>query len=291
MRAGFVLLMVVAGFAAACGSKPDQREYPLQGQVITVAGDRQQATINHEEIKGFMPAMTMPYKVRETKQLDAIAPGDLINAKLIVLSNDAYITDVKKVGSAPLPKAPAEAAAPSASSGFELLKPGEAVPDATFVDQTGRTRTFGTFKGSPVLVTFIYTKCPMPTFCPLMDQHFAAIQRKLKDNDALKGRVRLVSVSFDPLVDTPAVLREHAKKLGADTSTWTFLTGDRDEIDRFASRFGVQVARATADQRDITHNLRTAIVDADGKLVKIYIGNEWTPDQAIADLTPIVKGD
>ena len=291
MRVRFALLIVLAGFAAACGSKPDQREYPLQGQVITVAGDRQQATINHEEIKGFMPAMTMPYKVRETKQLEGVTAGDLINAKLIVLSNDAYITDVKKVGSAPLAKAPAEAPAPAASSGFELLKPGEAVPDATFVDQTGKTRRFDTFKGSPVLVTFIYTKCPMPTFCPLMDQHFAAIQRKLKDNGALKDRVRLVSVSFDPIVDTPAVLREHAKKLGADTKTWTFLTGDRDEIDRFASRFGVQVARAAADQRDITHNLRTAIVDADGKLVKIYIGNEWTPDQAIADVTPVVKGN
>ena len=284
MRVTFVPLMVLAVFAAACGSKPDQREYPLQGQVIAVAGDRQQATISHGEIKGFMPAMTMPYKVRETKQLDAVAPGDLINARLIVLSNDAYITDVKKVGNAPLPKAPAEAAAPPAASGFELLKPGEAVPDATFVDQTGKTRKFQTFKGSPVLVTFIYTKCPMPTFCPLMDQHFAAIQRKLKDETTLKDRVRLVSVSFDPIVDTPAVLREHAKKLGADTKTWTFLTGDRDEIDRFASRFGVQVARATADQRDITHNLRTAIIDANGRLVKIYIGNEWTPDQAIADL-------
>jgi protein SCO1/2 len=283
--------MIAAALAAACGSKPDQREYPLQGQVITVAGDRQQATINHEEIKGFMPAMTMPYKVRETKQLDAIAPGDLINATLIVLSNDAYITNVKKVGNAPLPKAPAEAAAPSASSGFELLKPGEAVPDATFVDQTGKTRTFATFRGSPVLVTFIYTKCPIPTFCPLMDQHFAAIQRKLKDNGALKDRVRLVSVSFDPIVDTPAVLTAHAKRLGADTKTWTFLTGDRDEIDKFASHFGVQVARAPADQRDITHNLRTAIIGADGRLVKIYIGNEWTPDQAIADVTPVVTGN
>ena len=283
MRVAFVPFMLLAVFAA-CGSKPDQREYPLQGQVIAVAGDHQQATISHEEIKGFMPAMTMPYKVRETAQLDAVAPGDLINAKLVVLSNDAYLTNVKKVGNAPLPKAPAEAPAPSASSGFELLKPGEAVPDATFVDQTGKTRKFQTFKGSPVLVTFIYTNCPMPTFCPLMDQHFASIQRKLKAEPTLKDRVRLVSVSFDPIVDTPAVLSAHAKKLGADTKTWTFVTGDRDEIDRFASRFGVQVARATADARDITHNLRTAIIDASGKLVKIYIGNDWTPDQVIGDL-------
>jgi protein SCO1 len=290
MRVRFVVLSIVAAFAGACGAKPDQREYPLQGQVIAVAADKQQATITHEEIKGFMPAMTMPYKVRETKQLEGVAPGDLVNAKLIVLSNDAYITEVKKVGNAPLPKAPADAPAPSASSGFELLKPGEAVPDGSFVDQTGTSRTFGAFKGSPVVVTFIYTKCPIATFCPLMDQHFASIQRKLKDSGGFKSKVQLVSVSFDPIVDTPAVLREHAKKVGADTKTWTFLTGDRDEIDRFASRFGVQIARAPQDQRDITHNLRTAIVDADGKLVKIYIGNEWTPDQVMADLAPVVKG-
>lgn len=291
MRAHFVVSMALASLVAACGSKPDQREYPLQGQVLSVAADRQQATINHEEIKGFMAAMTMPYKVREARQLEGVAPGDLINAKLIVLSNDAYLTDVKKVGQAPLAKAPEAAAAPAASSGFELLKPGEAVPDGAFVDQDGKKRTFQSFKGSPTLVTFIYTKCPLPTFCPLMDRHFAAIQKRLKDDPALRGKVRLVSVSFDPIVDTPPVLKAHAKQLEADTRVWTFLTGDRDEIDKFASRFGVSVARSQGDQRDITHNLRTAIVDAEGRLVKIYIGNEWTPDQAITDLTPVVRGN
>ena len=288
MRTHFVLFLSVAVVAGSCAKKSEQREFTLQGQVLAVADNRQQATVNHEEIKGFMAAMTMPYKVHDPKQLEGIVPGDLINATLIVETNDAYLTNLKKVGEAPLPKAPAEAAAPSASSGFELLKPGEAVPDASFVDQSGKKRTFSSFKGSPVLMTFIYTKCPMPTFCPLMDQHFATIQKKLKDDPALKGRVHLVSVSFDPIVDTPPVLKVHAQKLGADLTTWTFLTGDRDDIDRFAARFGVSVARSQTDQRDITHNLRTALVDADGKLVKVYIGNEWTPDQALADVKPVV---
>jgi protein SCO1/2 len=291
MRVHFIVCLCVAVLAGACGTKADQREFALQGQILAVADDRQQATINHEAITGFMGAMTMPYKVRDPKQLDGIAPGDLINARLVVETSDAYLTNVKKVGQAPLPKPPAEAPAPSATSGFELLKPGEAVPDTTFVDQNGKRRTFKTFKGTPALVTFIYTKCPMPTFCPLMDQHFAAIQKKMKDDPALRGRVHLVSVSFDPINDTPPVLKEHAKKLGADLNIWTFLTGDRDEIDKFAMRFGVSVARATADQRNITHNLRTAILDADGKLVKIYTGNQWTPDQALADLAPVVRAD
>jgi protein SCO1/2 len=291
MRTSFVLCLSVAVLSGGCAKKSGQREFTLQGQVLSVADNHQQATINHEAIKGFMAAMTMPYNVHDPKQLEGIAPGDLVNATLIVETNDAYLTNLKKVGEAPLPKPPAEAATPSASSGFELLKTGEAVPDATFVDQNGNRRAFKAFQGAPVLVTFIYTKCPMPTFCPLMDQHFAAIQKKMKDDPALRGRVHLVSISFDPINDTPPVLKAHAKKLGADPGTWTFLTGDRDEIDKFAMRFGVSVARATTDQRDITHNLRTAIVDAGGKLVKVYVGNEWTPDQALADLAPIVRAN
>jgi protein SCO1/2 len=122
----------------------------------------------------------------------------------------------------------------------------------------------------------------MPTFCPLMDRHFATIQDALKKDPTLD--VRLVSVSFDPLTDTPPVLKQHAKELGANPKVWTFLTGDRDVIDQFGARFGVSVARALNDPRDITHNLRTAIVDRNGNVVKVYIGNEWTPDQALADL-------
>ena len=100
-----------------------------------------------------------------------------------------------------------------------------------------------------------------------------------------------MSVSFDPATDTPPVLKKHAKTLQADPKTWTFLTGARDDIDKFAARFGVSVGRSLADERDITHNLRTAIIDPAGKLVKVYTGNEWTPDQLLADLKPVVRAD
>jgi protein SCO1/2 len=276
--------------AAAC-TKSNERVFTLQGQILTIQPEHKFAEIKHEEIKGFMPAMTMSYEVKNPKLLDGLAPGDLVNAKLVVESNAAYLSEVKKVGSAPLEKPPATAtAAPSASSGFELLKEGEAVPDAHFVDQDGRKRAFKSFAGQPTVLTFIYTKCPMPTFCPLLDRNFAAIQKKLETDpalSALKGRVHLVSLSFDPETDKPAVLKKHAATLGADPRVWTFLTGDRDDIDQFGSRFGVQVARAMGDQKDITHNLRTALIDKDGKLVKVYIGNEWSPDQLIADLKTV----
>ena len=152
--------------------------------MLAVADDHQQATIKHEEIKGLMAGMTMTFKVKDPQLLSGIEPGDLINATLVVEEDGAHMSTVKKVGEAPLEKAPA----PTAASGFELLKPGEAVPDAQFVDQDGKARAFSSFKGSPLAITFIYTKCPIPDFCPLMDRQFAAIQQTLKtDPRAAEG--------------------------------------------------------------------------------------------------------
>ena len=285
MRAHIVLSLCVSlAAASACTTKPDERAFTLQGQVQSLDLPRKLVVVKHDEIEGFMPAMTMPYEVRDAGALDGLAPGDLINATLVVVSNGAYLSAIKKVGQAPLEKPPAEPPnPPTASSGFELLKPGETVPDGAFVDQDGKKRRFSAFKGSPVVMTFIYTRCPLPTFCPLMDRHFVALQKTFKEDPALKT-VHLVTVSFDPATDTPAVLKGHAKTLNADLTRWTFLTGDRDEVDQFAARFGVSVARAMNDPRDITHNLRTAIIGADGKVVKLYTGNDWSTEQLLADL-------
>lgn len=283
MRARVPLSLCLTLTAAACAKAPDPRTFTLQGQVQSLDAPRQTVTVKHEEIKNFMPAMTMPYEVEDAKALDGLAPGDLINARLVVFSNGAHLTDIRKVGTAPLEKPPADVPNPTASSGFELIRPGQPAPDATFIDQDGRPRTFSSFKGGPLVLTFIYTKCPLPTFCPLMDRHFATLQQRLKADPAMKN-VHLVTVSFDPLTDTPPVLKKHAKSLDADLTRWTFLTGDRDEVDQFAMRFGVSVSRAMNDARDIAHNLRTAIVGADGTLIKVYTGNDWTPDQILADL-------
>src|SRR5262245_50709234 len=290
MRILTAVALSLALLASGCSGAPDRYEYKLQGQIISIAPDHMDATIKHEDIKGFMSAMTMPYKVREAKEYENLAPGDLINATLVVVSNDAYLKDVKKVGDAPLEKPPAEAAMPSASSGFELLKLGQPVPNGKFLNQDGKPTTLEAFRGSAVLVTFIYTNCPLPTFCPLMDRNFVAIQNKLKaEKNALNAR--LLTVSFDPVTDTPPVLKKHAEKRGADPRIWTFLTGDRDEIDQWASRFGVSVSRAMNDPRDITHNLRTAIIDRQGNLVQTYTGNEWSPDKVLADMRVMVGVD
>ena len=289
MRSCIAFCLGLALLVGACGGASDSLEYPLKGQVLSLTPDRKEASIKHEDIPGFMSAMTMPYHVQDAKEFEGLVPGDLITATLVVISNDAYLKGVVKVGHASI-EIPQADSAPTASSGFELLAIGQPVPEARFINQDGRPVTLESLNGSAVVVTFIYTACPIPTFCPLMDRHFAAIQAKLKSqgNDL---RVHLLSVSFDPLNDTPAVLKAHARTLGADPALWTFVTGDRDDIDQWASRFGVSVSRAMNDQRDITHNLRTVILNRQGHLVQTYMGNEWTPEQILVDVRAMVGVD
>ena len=200
----FCLCLALAG-APACTPASDQRTFPLHGQVLSLEPAKKVVTLKHDEVKGFMPAMTMPYEVRDERLLGNLAPGDLINATLFVLPNGAYLSTITKVGQAPIERPPTEAAAPAASSGFELLKVGDTVPDSVFVNQEGKTLRFSAFKGSTVVLTFIYTRCPLPTFCPLMDRHFVTVQNALKADPTLKG-VHLVTVSFDPIPKSEFVL-------------------------------------------------------------------------------------
>jgi protein SCO1/2 len=278
--------------AAACGGgngSADHREYTLEGQVLSVQPNHKQAVIRHEEIKGFMSAMTMPYDVKDAKEYESISPGDLITATLVVEPTKAYLEHVTKVGNAPLAVADG-GTLPPAASGFELIKTGAPVPNQTFVDQDGKSVSLDAFRGDAVIVTFMYTSCPMPTMCPVMDRNFAKIQAKLKEQNNML-HAHLLSVSFDPQIDTPAVLKKHAEALGADPRLWTFVTGDRDEVDKWAAGFGVSISRAMNDPRDITHNLRTALLDRQGNLVQMYNGNDWTPEQVLADVRVMVGVD
>ena len=271
--------LCVLALAAGCSRAPEPKQYQLTGQVLGVKVESKEVLIKHEDIEGFMPGMTMPFQVRDETLLRSVQPGDLVTATLVVGDSSAYLSSISKTGHAPLDVPPPAAA----SSGFELLRPGEEIPDQLLIDQEGRPRPLSTFRGHRVALTFIYTRCPMPDFCPLMDRHFAAIQREIKRAPELSD-VRLISVSFDPQFDTPPVLKAHAQKYEADPAVWSFVTGDRDEIARFAARFGVTVERAEQNPIDITHNLRTAIIDPQGRLVKVHTGNSWMPADIVADL-------
>ena len=292
-----IFILVVAAvlavtYVARRTPKSDERTYTLQGQVQSITPDRQEAMVKHGEIKGLMPAMTMPYRFRTKAELDALKPGDLIDGTLVIETNDAYLTGVKRTGEAPIEKPPAETLVTGSTldRARTLLQPGDTIPDGAFVDQNGRKISFQAFRGSTVVLTFIYTRCPLPTFCPMMDRNFVSIQEHMKSDVQLK-HVRLVTVSFDPTRDTPAVLRAHAKELDADLHVWTFLTGTEKAVDDFAGKFGVYVVRNPNDQRDITHNLRTAVIGPDGVVKKIYTGNEWTPEDILSDLKPVANAD
>lgn len=268
------LLFVVT--SAACGRS---REYELQGQIIALDPGRREVTIKHEDIRGFMPGMTMPFKVKDGRLIEGRTPGDLVRATLIVQDDNAYLSRIERTGHTALP---ASAAVPIAP-----LEPGDDAPDAAFVDQIGTSRRFSSRRGQFTVVTFMYTRCPLPSFCPLMDRHFAALQRAIAADPSLAPRVHLASVTIDPAFDTPPVLAAHAARLGADPRRWTFLTGDRAEVERFASRFGVSILREDKTGSEIVHNLRTAIVDEDGRVVKVFGGTDWTPSQVLAELKAV----
>jgi protein SCO1 len=274
---GIVILLAAA---IACSRGPEPRQYQLKGQILGIQPDTREVLIKHEDLEGFMPGMTMPFKAADAKLLKGLAPGDLVTATLVVAETNAHLSAITKTGHAELevPAAPA-----SASSGFELLKNGETVPEQLLIDQDGKPRPMSSLRGHRVALTFTYTRCPMPDFCPLMDRHFQALQREIKKTPALAD-VRLLSVSFDPQFDTPPVLKAHAAKLDADPLIWSFVTGDRDEVTRFAARFGVNVERAEQNPIDITHNLRTAVIDTQGRVVKVHTGNSWMPSDILADL-------
>jgi protein SCO1/2 len=277
-------LAVCALAAAACTRAEPPRRYPLRGQVLAVHPDRRQLTVRHEDIPGFMPGMTMSFEVSPPELMKGREPGELISATLEVADFTGRLVQIERTGLAPLPTNANEVALAT-----ELLAPGDTVPDAAFIDQDDRRRSLAEWRGSHTLVTFIYTRCPLPTFCPLMDQNFATIQRAVSEDPALRGHVKLISVSFDPDHDTPEVLRAHAARRKADPGMWTFLTGDRATIDRFAGRFGVGVIRPPDAAGEITHNLRTAHLDPDLRVVKLYSGSEWTPGAALADLRAAIQ--
>jgi len=259
---------------SACRENPS---YVLQGQIIAVDRARHEVTIRHGAVPGYMSAMTMPFKVREDSLLADRTAGDLVTATLIVSATESYLSAITVTGHSPVP----ESIPDEQRSGG--LKTGSVVTDAPFVDDAGASRSLQDWRGKTIALTFIYTRCPLPDFCPRMNRNFNAVQASVLADPTLRDHVRLVSVSLDPDFDTPAVLAAHARRAGADPALWTFLTGSRTAIDRFAVQFGVYVVR---DEKTatVTHNLRTAVIGPDGRLKRVFDGSEWKTTDLLASL-------
>ncbi len=275
----FVRVIVLLGLVlVGCSRSPRStaREYELNGQLLHVNHARQEVTIKHDDIPGFMPGMTMAFRVREGRLLERRAPGDLVKATLVVDDSEVHLRTLERIGHAPLSE---PVALPAAG-----LLPGEMVADTRLIDETGAPRTLADWRGQVLAVTFIYTRCPLPTFCPLMDRKFKSVQEQVRADAALSGRVRLLSVSVDPDHDTPATLARHAARLEADPAIWRFLTGARADVETFASQFGVSVMREDPGTTEIVHNLRTAVIDAQGRLGAVLNGSDWTDADLVSEL-------
>jgi len=165
--------------------------------------------------------------------------------------------------------------------------PGDAVPDFKLRNQDGHTIHLGQFKGKALLLTFIYTRCPLPNFCPLVTRNFALLDKQLAATPALYAKTHLLSVSFDPEHDTPQRLRAYgATYIGSDAKNafahWDFAVPDKPVLLEMSKFFDVGVTYGPDES--ITHTLSTTLVGADGKVVRFYPGNEWTPDQVLADV-------
>jgi protein SCO1/2 len=270
------LVLALLAAVAACRSGPPPREFEIVGHIQALAPERGEVTVKHEDIKGFMPGMTMAFKAG-ADVLDGKKPGDLVTGTLVV-GEEVFISKLTVTGHRAV-----DPAAPLPTDGSAIIQPGDAVKDATLVDQDGQARPFSGWRGHRLALTFVYTRCPLPEFCPLMNQHFRRVQATIAKTPALAD-VRLLSVTLDPAHDTPEVLKPYATGAGADPARWTFLTAEPAEAAKFMEQFGIIAERDPANEVQITHNLRTAVIGADGRLKTVHTGNRWAPDELVADL-------
>lgn len=278
----FALLVLSALCLAACSSGEQAagaRRFELKGKVVSVDRAKGTAEIEHEEIKDFMSAMTMEFPVRDAEALKVMETGQSVHATLVFADDGAYWIE-NLVLSKSVPAAPAASASPA--SGAREPKPGDEIPGVKLVNQDGRPLDTRALKGRAVVVDFIYTRCPLPDQCPLLSANFAQLNTALASDADLRERARLLSVTLDPEYDKPEVLKAYgATYAGGKFDGWDFATGDPAEVRRFAEFFGL-IYKAEGGQ--ITHSLRTAVVTPEGKLLKVYRGNEWKPEEVLNDL-------
>jgi protein SCO1 len=275
-----VLLLGLLVTLGACSEPPAPREYELRGQVLDTRAEFLEVRMRHEEIPGYMEPMTMSFRVKDAALLERCAPGDLVRGRLLVTEREAWIESLEKVGNAPLPEE-AEDEAPPAM--VDLLGPGRAVPDVTLVDHGGAPWRPSQLRGKAVALTFTDSRCAAPESCPAVNARFLAAQKATASTPGLSRAVHFVTVSIDPDYDTPDVLRHHAEALGAELSNWSFVTGDREAIEAFASRFGVTIMRDEGTGA-MAHTLRTAVLSPAGEIARLYTGGEWTSLQLASDL-------
>ena len=284
----FFTFILIALVLTSCKSpanesnSSDAKRYPFKGKVVSVDKAKKAATIDHEDVPGFMSAMTMEFPIHEDWVWNELTPGSEIQAELVVdnKAKDAYWLEKVGIVSAPNPNQPT----PTPDDRI-----GKQVPDFTLTNQDGKRISAKDFRGKAWALTFIYARCPLPDYCIRMSTHFSDLANQLKQNAELKDKIRLLSISFDPENDTPAKLKQYgAGYLGnpqsPDFSIWQLAVGTDAEIKPVANFFGLDYRTDENNKAVINHNLRTVVISPEGKVTKIFNGNEWTTAELLNEL-------
>ena len=256
--------------------------YAVKGVVVEVRDGGTNMVVRHEAIPGFMPAMTMPFQVRDPRETASVHSGDVIAFRLLVTDSESWIDSVQKSGGQESP-----AAFPYEQSRIvrdvEPLEIGQVIPDYPFTNELGAPVKLGDYRGKAVALTFVFTRCPLPDFCPRMLKNFSAVAAGLESRAGGVTNWQLLAVTIDPVFDTVPVLKAHADRNQYVPAHWSFLTGAQIEIDALTEQVGLAVRRQTPAALP-DHNLRTILIDPKGRLRKIIIGNTWKPEEVIDEM-------
>jgi protein SCO1/2 len=280
LNAVVVVAVALAVGMAGCREGTAGQHYELKGKVVEVDRQLRRVTVAHDAIAGYMDAMTMPFVVKDDWVFGVARPGDSITATLVVDRGQSWLENsVITEPSKPDPSS-------SISEKQAEPKAGDEIRDFSLTNQDSNKIRLKHYRGRALVLTFIYTRCPLPDFCPLMSSNFAEVDKELQKDPALYAKTHLLSVSIDPDFDTPQVMQTYGTTYTKDVGAsgfdhWEFATGSKDEIKSIAEYFGL---RYWNDGSQIVHSLRTAVISPDGKLVKLYIGNDWKPSDIVGDL-------
>jgi protein SCO1/2 len=255
----------------------------LRGIVVSSDTAKGVVTIDTEAIPGLMGAMTMPYKLAQPGVASELHTGDHVTARLRV-STDSSVLDQIDVTAQAKPDYKPEKL-------YNVPAPGQTVPDFKFVNQSGKSIGVDQFRGKALLVTFIYTRCPLPEYCIRMSRNFADIQQQLAANPELYSKTHLLSVSFDPEHDTPKVLRSYGNAYigeagGKAFSHWDFAAPPASELEAVDEFFDVAVSPGSSNT--LTHSLSTVVIAPSGKIFRWYPTNDWTPSAVVDDIKQAV---
>ena len=293
----FVLFVLLLFTFSACRSEENSgqaslnaKRYPLAGKVVSVDKAAKKAKVDHEKIEGYMDAMTMDFPIHADWVWDELTPGVEIRAELVVDSTAKEPYWLENIGIVASAK-PGQSV-PPINENFAQV--GKEVPDFVLTDQDGKKFSLKDYRGKALAITFIYARCPLPDYCIKMSTAFSDLAIQLNADSVQKEKIRLLSISFDPENDTPEKLKSYGtgylgKGVKPDFTVWQLAVGGDAEVRKIADFFGLRYEVDPNDKTQINHSLRTAVIAPDGKVTKIFAGNEWNPGGLLRELEATLK--